>query len=75
MRLKRGTKKKLFQLIQMLAGIIILKALDSVSGGNTFFIILKLLVTVYIIYLVIVLLYGRPSDQEDDGEHQKLARK
>lgn len=75
MRLKRGTKKKLFQLIQMLAGIIILKALDSVSGGNTFFIILKLLVTVYIIYLVIALLYGRPSDQEDDGEHQKLARK
>lgn len=75
MRLKRGTKKKLFQLIQMLAGIIILKALDSVSGGNTFFIILKLLVTVYIIYLVIALLYGRPSDQGDDGEQQKLARK
>lgn len=75
MRLKRGTKKKLFQLIQMLAGIIILKALDSVSGGNTFFIILKLLVTVYIIYLVITLLYGRLSDQEDDGEQQKLARK
>lgn len=75
MRLKRGTKKKLFQLIQMLAGIIILKALDSVSGGNTFFVILKLLVTVYIIYLVIALLYGRPSDQGDDGEQQKLARK
>lgn len=75
MRLKRETKKKLFQLIQMLAGIIILKALDSVSGGNTFFIILKLLVTVYIIYLVITLLYGRPSDQGDDGEQQKLARK
>lgn len=75
MRLKRETKKKLFQLIQMLAGIIILKALDSVSGGNTFFIILKLLVTVYIIYLVIALLYGRPSDQGDDGEQQKLARK
>ncbi len=75
MRLKRETKKKLFQLIQMLAGIIILKALDSVSGGNTFFVILKLLVTVYIIYLVIALLYGRPSDQGDDGEQQKLARK
>lgn len=75
MRLKRGTKKKLFQLIQMLAGIIILKALDSVSSGNTFFVILRLLVTVYIIYLVIALLYGRPSDQGDDGEQQKLARK
>ncbi len=75
MRLKRETKKKLFQLIQMLAGIIILKALDSVSSGNTFFVILRLLVTVYIIYLVIALLYGRPSDQGDDGEQQKLARK
>lgn len=67
MRLKRGTKKKLFQLIQMLAGMIILKVLDGVSGGNTFSIILKLLVTMYIIYLAITLLYGKSSGPEDDG--------
>lgn len=67
MRLKRETKKKLFKLIQMLAGMITLKVLNYISGGNTFFIILKLLVTIYTIYLAITLLYGKSSDPGDDG--------
>lgn len=66
MNLKRGTKKKLSKLVQILIGTALIQALDRFSDGNAFILVVRLSATVYIIYLVISLLYGRPYGPEED---------
>lgn len=68
MRLKKETRKKLFKLFQMLIGMVLIKLIDYFLHGNTVGIIVNLLITIYVLYLAITLLYGKSAACEEEDE-------
>lgn len=77
MKLTKGTKRKLFKLLQMIIGIAALKILDVVSDGGesgSIMLIFKILLAGYVIYMAVGLLYGSGSTWfpgKEEEEHQK----